>query len=130
MKKLFILALMALALTGCSTVKGWIPSFWDDNQSAKMADLRVHVSEIDCDALTVEAVQRVQTDLLWFDLYSESKGWRQADVRRLIAPMQETVKDFLDRTRNKPGSKTYCQMKKQIMTDQAARASAAVLGRF
>ena len=32
MKK-FLLALSFVSLTGCSTIVGFIPSFWDDNQS-------------------------------------------------------------------------------------------------
>jgi hypothetical protein len=130
MKKILITAIVSVSLTGCATVKNWIPSFWDDNQSAKIVDVRASVDRLDCTQDQLPQVARIRDDLRWFELYSESKGWRQADVLRVIAPMKETVEDMYKRAQGIQGSKTYCELKKKVMQQQAARAAEAVLGRF
>jgi hypothetical protein len=130
MKKILAVAVISLSLTGCATVKNWIPSFWDDNQSAKIVDVRASVDRLDCSQDQLPQVSRIRDDLRWFELYSESKGWRQADVLRVIAPMKETVEDMYKRSQGTQGSKIYCELKKKVMQQQAARAAEAVLGRF
>lgn len=130
MKKTMAVMFISLSLTGCATVKDWIPSFWDDNQSAKIVDVRASVDRLDCTQDQLPQVARIRDDLRWFELYSESKGWRQADVLRVIAPMKETVEDMYKRSQSAQGSKTYCELKKKVMQQQAARAAEAVLGRF
>lgn len=130
MKKLIAITAVSLTLTGCSTVKGWIPSFWDDNQSAKIVDVRVSVDKLDCEKDQLAQVAKIRDDLKWFEMYSQSKGWRQADVLRIISPMQETVEDMYKRSQNQQGSKMYCELKKKVMQQQASRAAEAVLGRF
>ena len=40
MKKILLIAVASVALTGCASITQWIPSFWDDNQSAKIIDIR------------------------------------------------------------------------------------------
>jgi hypothetical protein len=130
MKKLIAITAISLTLTGCSTVKGWIPSFWDDNQSAKIIDVRVSVDKLDCEKDQLAQVTKIRDDLKWFEMYSQSKGWRQADVLRIISPMQETVEDMYKRSQNQQGSKMYCELKKKVMQQQASRAAEAILGRF
>jgi hypothetical protein len=130
MKKLIAITAISLTLTGCSTVKGWIPSFWDDNQSAKIVDVRVSVDKLDCEKDQLAQVAKIRDDLKWFEMYSQSKGWRQADVLRIISPMQETVEDMYKRSQNQQGSKMYCELKKKVMQQQASRAAEAILGRF
>lgn len=131
MLKLIILS-AALLLTGCAQFMSYIPSFWDDNQSHKIVDLRLNIERIDCAQPQKAQVSRVRDDLEWFRLYSESKGARQQDVLKLTAPMAETAEEWFRRVsvegyRENP---VYCSLKKKIMTEQAARASKAVLGRF
>lgn len=121
---------LALSLSGCATVQGWIPSFWDDNQSKAIIDVRQSVAQLNCDEPHAPQVKRIKDQLQWFDLYSQSKGARQQDVRKLIAPMQETVDDFYKRSTEKQGTKTYCEIKKKVMTTQSDKAASAVLGRF
>lgn len=128
--KILIAVILSVALSGCSTVKSWIPSFWDDNQSAKIVDVRLAVDRIDCGRDQLAQAQRVRDDLRWFELYSQSKGWRQADVLRIIKPMQETVEDWYKRSLDGQGSKGYCEIKKKILQSQSERAAQAVLGRF
>jgi len=133
MKKSIAIAVVALSLSGCSTmstVKGWIPSFWDDNQSAKIVDVRMSVEKLDCTQDQLPQVEKIRDDLKWFELYSQSKGWRQADVLRVIKPMQETVDDMYKRAKDQQGSKMYCELKKKVMQSQSDRAAKAVLGRF
>jgi len=122
--------ILALVLTGCASVQSWVPSFWDDNQSAKIVDVRLRVDRLDCTLNQLPQITVIRDDLRWFELYSTSKGQLQKDVIRLITPMQATVEDMY--TRNTAGSvsKTYCELKKQIMTQQAERIASAVLGRW
>lgn len=127
--KAIVLAL-ALTLTGCATVKEWIPSFSDPNQSARIIDVRQSVAQLDCKQAHAPQVKRIKDNLEWFQLYSESKGWRQQDVIKLVKPMQETVDDFYKRSTEKQGSETYCEIKKKLMATQADKAASAVLGRF
>ena len=129
MKKLLIIFALSL-LTGCASVKEWVPSFNDTNQSSRIVDVRLSVARLDCSQAQAAQVARIRDDLEWFELYSESKGWRQQDVRRVIAPMRETVEDMYTRVQIKDGSKTYCEMKKTVMKEQAARAATVILGRF
>jgi hypothetical protein len=121
---------LVLALSGCSTVEKWIPSFWDDNQSAKITDVRLRMDRLDCKGDQLAQITVIRDDLRWFELYSQSKGRLQKDVLRLIAPMQETVEDMYTRNSQGKGSPTYCELKKQIMRQQAERAAAGILGRY
>ena len=123
-----ITLIMILALTGCASVSSVIPSFWDDNQSARIVDVRLAVERVDC-ANAGPGVSRVRDDLAWFALYSESKGVLNRDMIRLVTPMQETVEDWHKRTAQ-GASVTYCELKKSVMRQQAQRAAAAVLGRW
>jgi len=130
MKQLIALVAISFTVSGCSTVKSWIPSFWDDNQSARIIDVRLRVDSIDCTQPQLPQAESLSRELRWFELYSESKGWRQNDVLRLTAPMKETADDWLKRSREKEGSKFYCETKKKVLVEQSKRAAEAVLGRF
>jgi hypothetical protein len=125
-----ILALALLTLSGCSTVQNWIPSFWDDNQSAKITDVRLTVDRIDCSKDQLAQATQLRDQLRWFELYSTSKGALQKDVLKVIAPMQETAEDWYKRTQGGTASKVYCELKKSVMQQQAERAASAVLGRW
>jgi len=130
MKKLAAILAISFAVSGCSTVKGWIPSFWDDNQSARIIDVRLKVESIDCKQPQLPQAEAVAREIRWFELYSESKGWRQNDVLKLTAPMKESVDDWVKRSKEKEGSNFYCETKKKILTEQSKRAAEAILGRF
>lgn len=134
MKKILIVSVVSLTLSGCAVTDklvSYIPSFWDDNQSAKIIDIRQSIEKISCEPGTQAAdADRILKDIRWFELYSESKGRRQHDVLRIVAPMKETVTDWGKRSETKEGSKTYCELKKKTLKLQASRAAEAVLGRF
>lgn len=119
--------ILALVLSGCATVKTWVPSFWDDNQSAYIVDARVHIAQINCNQLQQPQVQRVQEDLLRFELYSTAKGWTQADVLKVVQPIKATVDEWVARGE---GSQGYCTVKKKILTQETQRASEVILGRW
>lgn len=129
MKRLIVL-LAVLTLTACSTVQSWIPSFNDPNQSARIIDVRSDVERIDCSQPQLAQALQIQRDLQWFHLYSESSGFRHNDVLRLIAPMEEAVKDWVDRAAKEQPSKIYCEIKRNILREQAKSAARAVIGRF
>jgi hypothetical protein len=125
-----ITIILALVLTGCATVQSWVPSFWDDNQSARIVDVRLRVDRLDCSQPQLVQIAVIRDDLRWFELYSVSKGQLQKDVIRLITPMQATVEDMYARNTRGSASVTYCELKKQVMTQQAERIASAVLGRW
>ena len=128
--KNLIVALSFFMLSGCATVVSWIPSFNDANQSAKITDVRQAVDSLDCAKPQYVQVKRIQDELRWFELYSESAGVRNQDVIRIIKPMQGTVGDFARLVEHKDGSRVYCDLKKRAMQEQAARAAKVILGRF
>jgi hypothetical protein len=129
MNKLFAI-LSLIMLSGCASVVGWIPSFNDSNQSAKITDVRMAVDALDCARPQYVQVKRIQDELRWFELYSESAGIRNQDVIRVIKPMQATVGDFAKMVHDKDGSRVYCDLKKRAMQEQASRAATVILGRF
>ena len=127
MKKLSVVLFLVL-LQGCSTM---LPSFWDDNQSKKIIDVRQSVAHFDCKQSHLPQVKQIHNQLEWFQLYSESKGFLQNDVLAVIKPMQETVEEFYKRSAGKDqGSVPYCEMKKKILIKQSSIAAHAVLARF
>jgi hypothetical protein len=129
MKRILLIASVVL-LSGCSTIVGMIPSFWDDNQSAKIIDVRSSIDSINCKEPQLAQALQVQAQLRWFELYSESKGRRQQDVIKIITPMQESVTDWVKRSQDSQSTVSYCEIKKKLLTSQAKTAASAVLGRF
>jgi hypothetical protein len=121
--------LLVIALGGCASISSVVPSFWDDNQSARIVDVRLAVARVDC-VNALPGVSRVRDDIEWFRLYSTSKGALQKDVLAVIEPMQATAEDWYTRTVSGTSSKVYCELKKSVMQQQAQRAASAVLGRW
>jgi hypothetical protein len=128
--KIFTTIMVTMLLTACVSIPIEIPSFWDDNQSAAIVSVRQAIENINCAEPHAPQAQAVQQKLRWFELYSDSKGSRQQDVLRLIGPMKDTIDDFARRSAEKQGSKTYCELKKSAMVNQASTVARAVLGRF
>ncbi len=123
-----ILAVLVMfMLGGCAGLEPWIPSFWDDNQAAYITEARLSIEQIRCDQAQAPQVERVHEDLRRFELYSESKGSAQKDVLRVVEPMSKTVNEW---QRRGEGSKTYCSIKKALLTQQGQRAAEVILGRW
>lgn len=125
--KLITALIIAVLLTGCATVQSWIPSFWDDNQSAYITEARLTVAAINCADPQLPQVTVLAKDLLRFQLYSEAKGSLQKDVLRVIEPMQSTVREWTTRGE---GSRVYCEIKKKLLAQQGERAAKVILGRW
>lgn len=120
-----------LALSGCGSLQSVVPSFWDDNQSKKIIDARFQIERLDCGSeQTAAQVSSLRDTLLWFELYSESKGARQQDVIKVVHPIRETVEDMYKRYKDGQATKSYCEIKQRILRSQGQRAAEAVLGRF
>jgi hypothetical protein len=129
MKRILLIAAV-VTLSGCSTIQGWIPSFWDDNQSAKITDVRLTVDRIDCSRDQLPQAVQLRDQLRWFELYSTSKGALQRDVIQLVKPIQDTTEDWYKRSLDGQGSVGYCTIKKKILEQQTARAAKGILGRW
>ena len=127
MKKIITL-ILTLSLIGCSTIKDKIPSFWDDNQSKAVIDIRQSVLDLDCKQPHAPQVAVIKKNVDWLIIYSQVKDTR--DVLRLVKPMNETVNDFYDRSMTKQGSEAYCNMKKKVLDVQSSTVAKAVIGRF
>mgnify|MGYP001554382365 CR=1 FL=1 len=135
MRNYILIFIMAFTLTGCAgtveNVKSWVPSFWDDQQSERIVDIRLAARRIHCDSPEIGAqVQTLRDHIDWFLLYSESKGWQQNDVVRLVEPMSETVEGFEERIAGGKFSPAYCAIKLGILQTQTDTAAEAVLGRY
>jgi PBP1b-binding outer membrane lipoprotein LpoB len=127
MKKLLVVFAF-FALAGCSTIKDYIPSFWDDNQAAAITNLQQATRHLDCSQPLVQQAQTIADRVEWIDIYSKFKGTR--DVAKLTVTFDETLKEFQDRVRAGPVSPMYCDLKKKIFVQQADIIAAAIMGRF
>ena len=132
MKRLVLIGIVAL-LQGCATfsfqdIKDQIPSFWDDNQSRSVIDIRQSVEKLNCKEPHAPQVKVIKDYIQWFVLYSESKGTK--DVLTLVKPMESTVDDFYKRSLEKQGTEIYCDIKKKILITQSSTVAKTVIGRF
>ena len=127
---LFVIALFIVIATGCSSVQKMVPSFWDDNQSKSIVNVRMQIEQIDCSSNQLTQIVPISNEIRWFQLYSESKGIRQHDVLSIVEPMKETVDDWIEHEHVKPNNEIFCTLKKEILTDQSSIAASAILGRF
>ena len=130
--KIMLTLSAAVLLSGCASIQQWIPSFWDDNQSVKIIDIRQRAHNIQCDTVEIQKTHAdgLVSDIQWFLLYSDSKGALQKDVIRLVEPMEKTVGDWAKRTATGEASKAYCEIKKKIIITQADKAANSVLWRY
>ena len=132
MKRLALIGLVAL-LQGCATfsfqnIKDQIPSFWDDNQSRSVIDIRQSVEKLNCKEPHAPQIKVIKDNIQWFILYSDSKGTK--DVLTLVKPMESTVDDFYKRSLEKQGTEIYCDIKKKILITQSSAVAKTVIGRF
>lgn len=132
MKRLVLIGLVVL-LQGCATfsfqsIKDQIPSFWDDNQSRSVIDIRQSIEKLNCKEAHAAQVKVIKDNIQWFVLYSESKGTK--DVITLVKPMESTVDDFYKRSLEKQGTEIYCDIKKKILITQSSAVAKTVIGRF
>jgi PBP1b-binding outer membrane lipoprotein LpoB len=127
MKKLLVV-LAFFSLAGCSTIKDYIPSFWDDNQAAAITNLQQATRHLDCTQPLAPQAQNIADKVEWIDIYSKFKGTQ--DVAKLTVTFDSTLKEFQDRVKAGPVSPMYCDLKKKIFVQQADIIAAAIMGRF
>ena len=127
MKRLLVVFAF-LTLAGCSTIKDYIPSFWDDNQAAAITNLQQATRHLDCTQPLAPQAQNIADKVEWIDIYSKFKGTR--DVAKLTVTFDSTLKEFQDRVKAGPVSPMYCDLKKKIFVQQADIIAAAIMGRF
>lgn len=127
MKKV-LLVLAFISLTGCSTIKEWIPVKWDANQSQAITSIQQTTRNFDCKADIAQQSKALSNQVEWFTIYSESKPTR--DVIPLISKMNDTVKELQERSSKGPVSPLYCDLKKKILVQQADMIAHTVQGRF
>lgn len=127
MKRL-ILILAVVGMSGCSTIKDWIPSRWDVNQAKSITDIQQDARRIDCKADLVPQIAALDKDVEWFNLYAKTKPTH--DVAKLTVTLTNTVTEFKDRASKGPVSPLYCDLKKKLILQQADIIAAAVQGRF
>jgi hypothetical protein len=127
MKKLIVVVAF-LSLTGCSTILDYIPSGWDANQAKVITDIQLQVRHFDCKAELAPQVNKLASDVEWFDIYAKTKPTR--DIARLTGTITNTVKELQDRVAKGPVSPMYCDLKKKILQQQADILAGSVQGRF
>ncbi len=126
--KHLVLALALTVLTGCSTIKDYIPVKWDSNQSASITTIQVTTRNFDCKGDIAAQAKTLQQQIEWLKLYSESKPTR--DVIAPIGLMNDSVKELVDRTSKGSVSLMYCEMKKKIVIKQADIVAHTIHGRL
>jgi hypothetical protein len=127
MKKILLLCAF-FALTGCSTIKDYIPSGWDANQARVITDIQLEVRHFDCKADLKPQVDQLARDVEWFDIYAKTKPTR--DIAKLTGTITDTVKELQDRVNKGPVSPLYCDLKKKIIQQQTDIIAKSVQGRF
>ena len=127
MKKLLVVFAF-LTLAGCSTIKDYIPSFWDGNQSVVVTDMQQIARHIDCANHPEQQLHDLFMKVEWYDLYANTKGTK--DMAKLDVVMLNTIKEFQDRVAQGPVSPLYCDMKKKVLIQQADIIATTVQGRF
>lgn len=127
MKKIILITTFLL-LTGCSSLKEWIPVRWDANQSQAITSIQQTTRSFDCKGDIAQQSKQLGQQVEWFMIYSESKPTR--DVLGPIGHMNDTVKELQDRSNKGPVSPLYCDLKKKILIQQADMVAHTVQGRF
>lgn len=121
MNKILALAL-TLTLAGCSL----IPSKWDQNQARIITDVRQEIQAFDCKVDPIPQLVVIEKNIEWFNYYSDFRGTK--DIEHLMNTLQGTSQEFLNRLASGPVSPTYCQLKKQVMLDQAGIIGSTIKG--
>ena len=119
--------IFAVLLSGCASINSLLPSFWDDNQSRYIIEARASAEAIDCGQAQTPQVQRVDSELAKFLLYSQAKGRSQSDVISLVEPIKATTSEWLKRGE---GSRVYCEIKRRLVIQETHRAAEVILGRW
>jgi len=127
MKK-FLVVLALVSLSGCSSLKDYMPIKWDVNQSRAVTDIQQATRNFDCKADIAQQSKSLAGQVQWLIIYSETKGTR--DVIGPVGHMNDTVKELVERSSKGPVSPVYCDIKKKVMVQQADMIAHTVQGRL
>lgn len=126
MKKLILI--LAVGLTGCSSLMDYFPSRWDANQAKVITDIQQNARRFDCKGDQLVQINSLEKNIEWFEIYAKTKPTR--DVAKLTSTLVETVKEYQDRLAKGPVSPVYCEIKKKLFVQQADILASTVQGRF
>lgn len=127
MKRL-LLILSMVVLTGCGSLKEYIPVKWDVNQSHAITTIQQLARNFDCKGNILEQASYLNSQIQWFTIYADTKKTR--DVIEPVGHMKDTVKELVDRSSKGPVSPLYCDLKKKLMIQQADMVAHTVQGRL
>ena len=123
-----IALILVVALAGCSSIKDYIPSMWDPNQSKAVTDVQQTSRNFDCKGDIAAQSKQLALQVEWLDIYSQTKDTR--DVAKITGLMNDTVKELKERSNKGPVSPMYCEIKKKLMIQQADMIGHMVQRRF
>jgi len=126
MKKLLVV--LALSLSGCSSLLDYIPSRWDVNQAKSITDIQQQAQRFDCKGDQVAQITVLEQNVDWFVIYSKTKPTR--DITKLTDTLQKTVAEYKERASKGPVSPMYCELKRKIIIQQTEILAGSVQGRF
>ena len=92
MKKL-LLVVAFLSLTGCASIKDWIPVKWDSNQSHSITTIQQTTRNFDCKGDVAAQSKVLASHIEWFEIYSKNKP-----TRDVIVPAEKPPSLFLATT--------------------------------
>lgn len=126
MKKLFLIPVIALSMSGCSALLNEVPSFYDDNESKGVVDVWVAVKRIDCEDIFVKNhIYDADEKLEWLMTYSEGKG--SNDVLEALEVFDESLDGLVQKEQISPA---YCKVKKENLLGQITIITKAIVGRY
>jgi uncharacterized protein YceK len=126
MKKLLVI--LAISLSGCSSLLDYIPSRWDVNQAKSITDIQQQAKRFDCKGDQVAQINSLDQNIEWFVIYSQTKPTR--DISKLTDTLQKTVAEYKERAVKGPVSPLYCDLKRKIIIQQTEILAGSVQGRF
>jgi hypothetical protein len=125
LRKILLSSAFVVALTGCS-ITDEIPSFWDDNESAKAVDLFMSVNRINCKSPMVKPqIAQVTNQSQWLHHYARLKG--SSDVVELINKFEKTLQGIASK---EVINVKYCGVKRDTLLAQSERIAQGILGRY
>jgi len=126
MKKLLVI--LAISLSGCSSLLDYIPSRWDVNQAKSITDIQQQAKRFDCKGDQLAQINSLDQNIEWFVIYSQTKPTR--DISKLTDTLQKTVGEYKERAIKGPVSPLYCDLKRKIIIQQTEILAGSVQGRF
>ena len=117
-----------VALSGCASIKGFLPSGWDSNEMLWIAEMQYDIRNIECEGPnkleTVEKVWRTKEILWWY-----AQANRHTDVVELIRPFSESMEGIYMSAKADKLRKPYCVNKVIILTIQVDEIAEALASR-